>query len=279
MPLKKRSSVKKINRRAVKTITSNVKGRINDLAELLYSFIPLRTRNNKTETFYTIFKESSIQSYFPKGAYKKVALEKALEKLFRYHKKLPYTIFRKVVAAAIKYRRYKRNPLKRSELDQLDSFLLKLGINLTTELQHTELDEFVPLITVPPAELIRRLESHPLCEQLNSEPLELFRNGHFNESVRKASERFEVAVQDLTGLNDIGKNLMGKAFNLNGPIITLNQLSNENERGIQEGFQFLSMGMIRAMRNIFSHGDEDQRSPEEAYEMLMFINWLFRQLP
>ena len=97
--------------------------------------------------------------------------------------------------------------------------------------------------------------------------------------MRKASERFEVAVQDLTGLNDIGKNLMGKAFNLNGPIITLNQLSNENERGIQEGFQFLSMGMIRAMRNIFSHGDEDQRSPEEAYEMLMFINWLFRQLP
>lgn len=41
----------------------------------------------------------------------------------------------------------------------------------------------------------------------------------------------------------------------------------------------LTMGMMSAIRNVFSHGDEEQRSPEEAFEMLLFINWLYRLLP
>jgi hypothetical protein len=32
-------------------------------------------------------------------------------------------------------------------------------------------------------------------------------------------------------------------------------------------------------RNSFSHGDEDQRSPREYFEMLRFLNCLFQQLP
>jgi len=27
------------------------------------------------------------------------------------------------------------------------------------------------------------------------------------------------------------------------------------------------------------HGDENTRSPEECYEMLLYLNWLFRHLP
>ena len=72
---------------------------------------------------------------------------------------------------------------------------------------------------------------------------------------------------------------MAKAFRLSGPLIRLNGLATENEKGIQEGFMYLTMGMTRAIRNVFSHGDENQRAPEECFEMLLFINWLFRQLP
>ena len=71
---------------------------------------------------------------------------------------------------------------------------------------------------------------------------------------------------------------MAKAFKLDNPVITLNDLSTDNKRGIQEGYQFMTMGMMRAIRNVFSHGDENQRNPEECYEMLMFINWLFRNI-
>ncbi|WP_422104475.1 TIGR02391 family protein [Winogradskyella sp.] len=275
---KKKTSISSTSK-AIRTITASDRGHIADLAEILYSFLPLSTHNNKTQTFFSIFKESKIHTYIPQKTSKKEAMEKALVKLFRYHKKLPYTIFRKIVIASLKYRRYKRNPLKREELNQLDALLQQLDLNISDELAAIELDQIPLLIIIPPSELVKRLENHPLCEHIKSEPLELFKNGHFNESVRKASEKYEVEIQKRTSLSDIGKSLMGKAFNLNAPIIQLNSLTTENEKGIQEGYQFLTMGMIRAMRNIFSHGDENQRTPEEAYEMLLFINWLFRQLP
>ncbi len=95
---------------------------------------------------------------------------------------------------------------------------------------------------------------------------------------QKAAEKFEVLVKSLSGLKDIGKDLMAKAFKLDSPKIRINDLSTDNEKGAQEGYQFMTMGMMRAIRNVFSQGDENIRTPEECYEMLMFINWLFRNL-
>ena len=81
----------------------------------------------------------------------------------------------------------------------------------------------------------------------------------------------------MSGLNIIGKDLMGKSFNLTSPMIKLNELKTENEKGIQEGYQFMTMGLMGNSKNI-SHGDKNQKGPEESYEMLIFINWLFRML-
>ena len=61
---------------------------------------------------------------------------------------------------------------------------------MMAELGSIMLDETVPEIQVPPEELVKRLEKHPLVSEIASEPLEQFKNGHFNESVRKAAERF-----------------------------------------------------------------------------------------
>lgn len=188
-------------------------------------------------------------------------------------------LIRKIVPAAIGYRCHKRNPLKQEELDSLISTLDALGVGRTSELRKIKLDETVPEICIPPRELVRRLENHPLVADIATAPLELFRNGHFNEAVRKASERFEASVQQKAGLQEIGKSLMSKVFSLTNPSISLNSLTTENEKGIQEGYMFMTMGLMRGIRNIFSHGDEEQRSPEECYEMLLFINWLFRNLP
>jgi uncharacterized protein (TIGR02391 family) len=110
-----------------------------------------------------------------------------------------------------------------------------------------------------------------------TEPLALFRDGHFNEAVRKAGERFEEAVRDRSGLGEHGVCLMGKAFGQKGTLI-VRGMKPENEDDFQEGMKFLGMGMMAALRNVFSHGDEERRSPEECYETLLFINWLFRML-
>jgi uncharacterized protein (TIGR02391 family) len=101
----------------------------------------------------------------------------------------------------------------------------------------------------------------------------------FTIRCQQPAERFEVVVQTKSGRTEIGKELIGKVFGGTAPLIALNTLTTENNKGIQEGYMLMTMGMMRAIRNIFSHGDEDQRSHEECFEMLLFLNWLFRQLP
>ena len=76
-----------------------------------------------------------------------------------------------------------------------------------------------------------------------------------------------------SSVETLGLNRQNRVLSQHSPACTLMSA----EKGSQEGYMHLTMGMIRAIRNIFSHGDENQHSPEEAYEMLLFINWLFRQ--
>jgi uncharacterized protein (TIGR02391 family) len=261
-----------------KKITAGVKTQIFELCNLLYNFLPLSSYNKNAITFKKIFTESKVHKYLI-GNNKKQQLQGVWENVFRYHPKLPFTLIRKIIQPSIDYRMNQRNPLTKKELDKLKDILFELGIDMKAEIGKVSLNEELTVIKVPPVQLVERLTSHPLVKEISSEPLQLFRNGHFNESVRKACERFEVKVQTISGLNEIGKGLMSKCFGLNTPFIPLNPMSTENERGIQEGFQFMSMGAMRGIRNIFSHGDANQKPPEECYEMLLFINWLFRQLP
>ena len=263
---------------AVRHITADTRDHIRRLADVLYEFLPLTTASKRALTFRTIFAESNVNHYL-EGETKKRALQTAWEKVFRHHARLPRILIRKIVQAAVDYRRHKRNPLRRDELDSLAECLAKLGVDMRDELRRVELDETVPEIRVPPRELVRRLEAHPLTAEITGEPLEMFRNGHFNEAVRKAAERFEVLVQQKSGSAETGLKLMSKVFNLSNTIIALNRLTTENDKGIQEGYMHMTMGMMRGIRNIFSHGDEGQRSPEECYKMLLFVNWLFRLLP
>lgn len=263
---------------AVRRITAGKRDLIRQLSDILGGFLPLTSYAKNTVTFQTIFAESKVCHYLD-GTVKKKALQNAWEQVFRSHPRLPYTLIRKIVPAAIDYRRHKRNPLKQTELTSLIECLERLDVDMRRELERITIDERVPEIRVAPQELFKRLESHPLVPEVASEPLELFRNGHFNESVRKAAEKFEAVIQKRTALSDIGQKLMAKVFNLPAPVIALNDLSSENKKGVQEGYMHMTMGLMRGIRNIFSHGDENQRAPEECYEMMLFINWLFKQLP
>jgi len=70
---------------------------------------------------------------------------------------------------------------------------------------------------------------------------------------------------------------MAEAFRSGGVLRFVN-VEAENRGDFQEGFQFLAMGMMAAIRNVFSHGDEERRPPEQCYEILLVVNWLFRHL-
>ena len=262
---------------ANRRITANVRTQISKLVETLKEFLPLSSRSPKTITFRSIFAESGIEHYLDEDI-KSKALQIGWELVIRKHPRLPYTLVRKIVPAAIDYRKHKRNPLTKIELDSLISCLADLGFNMEKDLSQIELDERIPEIQIAPAELIKRLESHPLVADIAAEPIVLYKNGHFNEAVRKAAEKYESFLQTKTGLHEHGTSLMAKIFKPASPILSLNSLTTENEKSIQQGYQLMSMGMMQAIRNVFSHGDEGMRSPEECYEMLLFINWLYKMV-
>ena len=264
--------------RATRRITAPVRERLDRLAEVLADFLPMTSSSSNTTTFRTIFAESRVEHYLDVDARNKTQqLQKGLVELYRRHEKLPFTVVRKIVPAAVRYRKAKRRPLKRDEVEALGDCLADLGIDMVEELGQIELDENLPRITVPPRKLKEWLREHDLDLTIASEPLELFEAGHFNEAVRKAAERFESRVREAYGLNAYGHDLMAKAFS-DGSRINLAALRLENREAFQRGYKLLAMGMMASIRNVFSHGDEERRAPEECFELLLFINWLSRAL-
>lgn len=264
-------------RKSVRTVTAKDKERLNRLAEILYELLPLTSNSSNAVTFTSIFRESFISSYLNGCKTKRQALEKGFERLYRYHQRLPKAIIRKIIPAAINYRKYIRKPLTRKELDSLSTCLFELNIDMKKEIESVALDESLPRITVAPDKLKERLRQHDLDPAISSEPLQLFEDGHFNEAVRKCTERFEDRVRNMSGIEATGRDLMAKAFK-NEEFIDINQIEPENQPSFVEGYRFLSMGTMAAIRNIFSHGDEERRSPEECFEMILFLNWMFRYL-
>ena len=261
----------------VRRVTAPVKKYLSDLANILYEFLPLSSLSKNTVTFSTIFAESGIEHYLRGPANKRQCLQQGLTRLYRNHERLPWTIIRKTVPAAIEYRMCKRRPLTRSELQALADCLAHLGIDMVKELGSIELDETLPRITVAPEELKQRLRGHDLDPSLAAEPLVLFEEGHLNESVRKAAEKFEDRVKELCGLSAYGQELMGKAF-ADDVLLDVDSYEPENRGSFAGGYKLLAMGSMTAIRNVLSHGDEERRSPEECFEMLLFLNWLFRGL-
>jgi hypothetical protein len=143
-----------MSKKAHRRVTADVKERINRLADILYPFLPMSARSKQAVTFQSIFAESSVSHYLRGPEGKKQALQQGLVKIYRYHKMLPWTIIRKIVPAAIEYRKHKRNPLKQDELDNLIQCLCELGIDMRDELNRLDIDETLPVITVPPEKLL-----------------------------------------------------------------------------------------------------------------------------
>lgn len=263
--------------KAVRRITAEKRAQIFKLAEVLYRFLPLDSRSRSTVTFTSIFRESRISEYLSGPENKLQALQQGFENLIRRHEKLPKSIIRKIVPAAIEYRRFKRTPLTHDEINSLCVHLEALGINMTDELRSVVIDDQLPAITIPPEKLKQELHQYNLNPIILAEPISLFDNGHYNEAVRKGFEKYEDKVREISGLGASGRDLMGKAF-LNDSYLVTDGIKPDNKHDFNDGYKLLSMGAMSAIRNIFSHADEEKRTPEECFEMLLFLNWMLRYL-
>jgi len=263
--------------KAIRRITLEKRERINALAGILYHLLPLNSRAKSAITFTSIFNESHISKYLEGPDNKLQSLQQGFTKLYRYHKTLPKIIIRKILPAAIEYRAYIRKPLRQKEIDALAACLEDLGIGMTEEFQKLVIDERVPKIEIPPEKLKESLRLHNLHSDIIGDPLCLFDDGHFNEAVRKAFEKFEARVKTLCHIESSGRDLMARAFS-NDEHLNISGIQPPNRADFIDGYKLLTMGSMASIRNIFSHADEERRTPEECFEMLMFANWLFRYI-
>jgi uncharacterized protein (TIGR02391 family) len=107
---------------------------------------------------------------------------------------------------------------------------------------------------------------------LQPECSKLFKDGHINEAVRKALEKYEHYIQKKSGQSKIGSNLMATAFNENSPLILIADTTTPRGKGRQDGFKFLSMGAMEFWRNFCSHGDEEQLPHHDAIAILAAVS-------
>ena len=123
---------------------------------------------------------------------------------------------------------------------------------------------------------------------VETEPVHsLFRDGHFQEAVRKAAERCINRIAELADHPDArkrwGKRLIERIFSESNPILTFNAHETLDDWTLHDldehnGYRFLGVGLVLAIRNVMTHADEYDLTETEAFEWLAFISAMHRRL-
>jgi uncharacterized protein (TIGR02391 family) len=227
-------------------------------------------------SFEKIAEKIGCKKYWPKEGNRDARIFEFLKKVYQRHPRIFYKIFRENLHAGINRRHKNGDPVLKPEINELSKTLLKLKVNLKKEISTLNLPDTRPSIVPPPPEfknMVEKIGLHPL---LLPDCVKKFTDGHINDAVRKALEKYEVYVQGKSGLRDkIGKNLMAYAFNEASPLISIaDSSSTKRGKALQEGFRFISMGAMEFWRNYLSHGDENQMSHQDAVAILATVSHL-----
>lgn len=216
---------------------------------------------------------------WPKEGNRDARIFEFLKKVYQRHTKIFYKVFRENFAAGITRRHKNGDPVLKPEMASLNTTLLKLGIDLKKEIAGLDLPETRPSIVPPPPEFKRMIEKIGLHPLLQPDCVQKFIDGHINDSVRKALEKYEVYVQSKSRISDkIGKDLMARAFDEKAPPIPIADVGTVRGKSLQEGFRFISMGAMEFWRNYLSHGDEAQIAHQDATAILATVSHLLYRI-
>ena len=227
---------------------------------------------------HRVAEERNLKKCWKRCGNKRQMIARFLEEVFRQYPRRPKAVVLAIVWGGVDWRARKGEVTTREDLEKVAAPMASLGFDIRKNLKEFKLRE--PSRVCTPAQdktaLIQRLELH---KALTDDCLEMFRDGHVNEAVRKALERFEKRIQTEIGDHStIGKSLMAKAFNRAQPLILINANKTGNDLSEQEGFMHLTMGAMAGLRNLYSHGDVDQMSATDAIERLGFVSLLFKRV-
>lgn len=105
--------------------------------------------------------------------------------------------------------------------------------------------------------------------------------GHGNDAVLRAFEAIEARIKKLTGLPDIGKDLVNKVFKQSGDAlldVSSDDVEESSRPSERDGYRFLFLGATLGIRNIHAHNSRPEISPAEAFELLALASHLMRRL-
>jgi uncharacterized protein (TIGR02391 family) len=222
--------------------------------------------------------KAGLVKHWPRQGAKKELIFGFLKEVYRRHPKTFYRIFRENIAQGIERRHKAGDPVLLAEISQLDATLKKLDVNLSKEFRELHLPATRPAIVPPPFVFQKMVDELGLHPYLLPDCQKLFKDGHINESVRKALEKYETYVQQKTALTRIGTDLMANAFNETGPLVSVADVATDRGKGLQMGFKFISMGAMSFWRNLCSHGDEDQMPHQDAIAVLATVSHLLHYI-
>lgn len=222
--------------------------------------------------------DMGLKDCWKKQKNKKADIAHLLENVIRRYPRKPKALVLAIVRGGVAWKARKGEQVTHEDLNSIAEPMEALGFRIGKDLQAIEIPE-PSRIRHPSQDMVTLLNRLELHEALADDIAEMFRDGHFNEAVRKALERFEKYVQDAIGDHKtFGRDLMAKAFGGNAPPIALNALKTANDWSEQEGFKLLTMGAMSGMRNLYSHGDVAQMSAMDAIERLCFVSLLFKRV-
>ena len=112
---------------------------------------------------------------------------------------------------------------------------------------------------------------------------DLFRDGHHQDAVRKAAQRYvnrvaELAADDPGARDRQGVDLINRVFSEDSPVLAFNPRLSLTQRDEHNGYCFLGVGLMLAVRNVMTHTDDHGLTPTGAFEWLAFISAMHRRL-
>lgn len=270
----KKRKINKTKVQAKKSISASTIQHLRALSDQIGEIIPATSFRKGGFCFRSIAKQYGCQKYLLLKDSKKETIFGFLAGVYKYHPRIFYKIFRENIAQGIERRHKAGNPVLLKEIEEMNDTLKILGINLGKEMKALNLPKERPTIVPPPHEFKQMIDKLALHPFLQPDCFGLFKDGHINDSVRKALEKYEVYIQRKSTSGAIGADLMSKAFNEKDPLIKIADIETERGKGLQMGFRFISMGAMSFWRNFCSHGDEAQMPHQDAIAVLSTVSHL-----
>jgi len=134
--------------------------------------------------------------------------------------------------------------------------------------------------TQPAAEIpsLHPFEARNIHQDLPPKVRDLFDDGYYPEATFEAFKYLDKTVEKYSGITESGYKLMMTAFSETIPKLPLTPLKTTSDKDEQQGYKFIFVGGVLAIRNPRGHEHSAVDNPDLCLDHLSFVSMLLRRL-